>query len=295
MTFEHRLSSPAEPARVVVLGSSGFVGSALVRDLEADGVSILPLGSADLDLTAPDAASALAALLRADDAVVFLSTLTPDKGRDLATLMRNLRMGEAVANAVQKQAIAHLLLMSSDAVYSYDSGLLSETTPATPTDTYGAMHRTRELMLQQSFRGPLAILRSTLIYGAADPHNSYGPNRFRRMAEKDRKIVLGGKGEETRDHMLVDDAVAMIREVLRHRSHGLLNLATGQSASFDQVARLIAAFYDPPAEVVHTALQSAVTHRHFDSAVRRRAFPDFRFTPLADGLRKVHREAVCDG
>jgi nucleoside-diphosphate-sugar epimerase len=115
------------------------------------------------------------------------------------------------------------------------------------------------------------------------------------MAEKDRKIVLGGKGEETRDHMLVDDAVAMIREVLRHRSHGLMNLASGQSATFDEVARLIAALYDPPAEVVHMAQQSAVTHRHFDPAIRRRAFPNFRFTPLAEGLRKTHRELLPGG
>jgi nucleoside-diphosphate-sugar epimerase len=230
-------------------------------------------------------------MLRPEDSVVFLSTLTPDRGRDLATCMRNLRMGEAVAGALQKQPPAHAIYMSSDAIYPYDTGLLSETTPAAPPDLYGAMHRTRELMLQQYFCGPLATLRSTLIYGARDPHNSYGPNRFRRMAEKDRKIVLGGKGEETRDHMLVDDAVAMIREVLRHRSHGLLNLATGQSASFDQVAQLIAALYDPPAEVVHTAQQSVVTHRHFDPAIRRRAFSDFRFTPLAEGLARVHREA----
>jgi nucleoside-diphosphate-sugar epimerase len=291
VTFEHRLSTPAEPARVVVLGARGFVGSALVHDLERSGVPTLGLGSSDLDLSAADAAAALATMLRPEDSVIFLSTLTPDRGRDLATCMRNLRMGEAVADAVQKQTVAHLILMSSDAVYSYETGLLSEATPAVPMDTYGAMHRTRELMLQQCFRGPLAILRSTLIYGARDPHNSYGPNRFRRMAEKDRKIVLGGKGEETRDHMLVDDAVAMIREVLRHRSHGLLNLATGQSASFDQVAQLIAALYDPPAEVVHTAQQSVVTHRHFDPAIRRRAFSDFRFTPLAEGLARVHREA----
>lgn len=291
MTIEHRINPPADPARVVLLGARGFIGSTLNRHLTSAGIATLPLASGDLDLTAPDAGTKLAALLRPDDALVLLSTLTPDKGRDLATFMRNLRMGEAVAAALQARPVAHALYMSSDAVYPYDTGLISETSPAAPADLYGIMHRTRELMLQQAFRGPLTILRCALVYGAADTHNSYGPNRFRRMAEKERKILLGGQGEETRDHVLIDDVVAMIREVLRHRSHGLLNLATGRSVTFDALARLVAGLFSPAAEVVHTARQSPITHRHFDAAVRRQAFPEFRFTPLAEGLARVHREA----
>lgn len=291
MTMRHHQSPPAEPARVVLLGARGFIGSALARDLTRDGVPILALASADLDLSAPDAAAKLASSLRPEDALLFLSALTPDKGRDLATFMRNLRMGEAVAGALQTRPVAHAVYVSSDAVYPFETGLVSETTPAAPIDLYGTMHRARELMLQQNVKGPLAILRSTLVYGAADTHNSYGANRFRRMAQKDRKITLGGKGEETRDHVIIDDVVAMIRAVLRHRSHGMLNLATGQSVTFDALARLVAGLYEPPAEVIHTDRQSPITHRHFDPAARRRAFPDFRFTPLAEGLARVHREA----
>lgn len=292
MTLEHKQIPAAEPARVVVLGSRGFIGAALVHDLAAAAIPTLALSSADLDLAAPDAAAKLTALLKPEDALVFLSALTPDKGRDVATSMRNLRMGEAVTAALQARPVAHLVYLSSDAVYPFDSGLVSETSPAAPVDLYGVMHRARELMLQQTFRGPLAILRSTLVYGAADTHNSYGANRFRRLAGKDRKITLGGQGEETRDHVLIDDVVALIREVLRHRSHGTLNLATGQSVTFDELARLVAALFSPAAEVVHTPRQSPITHRHFDSAARRRAFPDFRFTPLAEGLKRVHDEAA---
>lgn len=290
--MEHRQSPPAEPARTVLLGARGFIGRALLQDLSKAGRPVLALSSTDLDLAAPDAAARLAALLQPQDALVFLSALTPDKGRDVATSMRNLRMGEAVAAALQAQPVAHVIYLSSDAVYSFDSGLVSEASPAAPIDLYGVMHRARELMLQQAFRGPLAILRSTLVYGAADTHNSYGANRFRRLAEKDRKITLGGQGEETRDHVLIDDVVALIREVLRHRSHGTLNLATGQSVTFDELARLVAVLFSPVAEVIHTPRQSPITHRHFDSAARRRAFPEFRFTPLVEGLKRVHDDAA---
>ena len=50
-------------------------------------------------------------------------------------------------------------------------------------------------------RRDLAILRPTLIYGAGDPHNGYGPNRFRRLAATGKPIILFGEGEERRDHV----------------------------------------------------------------------------------------------
>src|SRR3546814_11446336 len=64
------------------------------------------------------------------------------------------------------------------------------------------------------------LLRPTLIYGAEDTHNSYGPNRLRRMARKDARITLFGAGEETRDHISVDDVYRLILLTLRHRSEG---------------------------------------------------------------------------
>src|SRR5258708_20458707 len=71
---------------------------------------------------------------------------------------------------------------------------------------HGIMHLARELMLNATVKAPLAVVRSTLIYGEGDPHNGYGPNRFRRLAAAGQEIVLFGEGEERRDHVLIDDA-----------------------------------------------------------------------------------------
>ena len=85
----------------------------------------------------------------------------------------------------------------------------------------------------------VAILRLTAVYGAGDTHNSYGPNRFLRQALKDGRIALFGKGEETRDHLYVDDAVELVLKVLLHGSTGLLNLARGRSETFRSVAEAV--------------------------------------------------------
>jgi len=292
----HQNSEPAKPTRVVVLGSGGVLGKALLRRLKAEGIAVLGLRSADIDLTSADAAAKLQAVLRGDDAVVFLSALTPDKGRDIATLMKNLRMAEAVAAAMAAVKCRQLVYMSSDAVYPFGNGKTDETTPADPLDLYGVMHKAREVMMMSTVAADaLAILRCTLVCAADDTHNSYGPNRFRRQGAEEGKITLGGEGKETRDHVFADDVAELVRLVLVHRSSGLLNAVSGQSHSFADVARMVAENFEPPVEVSFSGSGGAVTHRHFDATALHQAFPKFHFQPLKAVVAEVHRRALAEG
>jgi len=284
VTLSHLYDAPRKPARLVVLGAGGFLGGRLLKACAAAGIEAAALGSRDVDLADASAPARLAQHLRAKDAVVFLAALTPDKGRDSGTLVRNLVMARAVIEATRSVDIAQLVYASSDAVYSFADALIGEETPAVPLDLYGAMHRARELMLVAEAKAPLAILRLTAVYGAGDTHNSYGPNRFLRQALKDGRIPLFGNGEETRDHLHVDDAVDLVLKVVTHGSTGLLNPATGKSKTFRAVAEMIAAIASRPIEIAPSGRQNPVTHRHFDITNLLRAFPGTRFKPLAEGL-----------
>jgi nucleoside-diphosphate-sugar epimerase len=285
----HNNPDPKSPRRVAVLGPNGFVGRELIAQLSRGGLPVAPIARDKVDLAAADAADRLAAELEPEDTVIVLSALTPDKGRGIAPFFANLRMGAAILSAIERVPIGHLIYVSSDAVYPLRAALVNEVTCAEPTDLYSAMHLSRELMLKQSAKIPLAILRPTLIYGAGDTHNSYGPNRFRRMA-REGKITLFGEGEETRDHIFVEDVAALIVLTALHRSAGMLNLATGRSIAYRDLATRVAALFPSKVEIVGTARQNPVTHRTFDITAIRRAFPKFRFTPLEDGLAAAHRE-----
>lgn len=294
--LKHHNEKPATPGRVTILGASGFLGAALCRRLAERGIGTCAPASKELDLAAENAGERLAGLLRKDDALVMLAALTPDRGRDIATLMKNLRMAEAVCAALAKQAVAHVVYISSDAVYPFRSGLVSEETPAEPADLYAAMHRTRELMFQSACGDmPLAVLRSTLLYGPGDTHNSYGPNRFRRIAAETGKITLGGEGEETRDHMFVDDAAMLVADVIAHRSRGLLNLASGQSETFRAVAGQVAAQFGQAVEVQGSPRGMPVTYRSFDITALLTAFPHFKATTLEAGLATAHQDISGSG
>jgi nucleoside-diphosphate-sugar epimerase len=272
----------------VIIGAGGFVGGAIGDQLAAEKVPMLALTRKELDLLKPEASATLQRLLRADDSVVFVSALAPT--RNNAMLIDNLRMAEAVCAALAAQPVGHLVYVSSDAVYSDDANPVTERSCQQPSSLHGVMHLAREIMLRAALKLPLAILRPTLIYGIKDPHNGYGPNRFRRLAAKGEAITLFGEGEEKRDHVHVDDVSALVSAVLHHRSKGVLNIGTGRSASFRDVAEMVVALSPRPVEIRGTPRQNPITHRHFDITDCLKAFPEFHYVLLRDGLARVAKE-----
>lgn len=288
----HQNAQPQKPTRAVLLGARGFIGTAFRGQVEAHGIPAIALTSAELDLAEATAVDKLAALLKPSDTVVMLAALTPDKGRGIVTLMKNLAMMQNVCAALEKSGCAHFVYFSSDAVYDTAVSRVTDDTPASPQDLYGAMHYTREIMARSLTKVPVLVLRPTLIYGLHDTHNSYGPNRFRRAAQKDGKIKLFGGGEETRDHIHVDDVAALAVRCLLYKSIGTLNIATGISKSFYEIAQCVAKQFGSSIEVITTPRANPITHRHYDVTNLIKAFPNFRFTALEDGIARVHREST---
>jgi nucleoside-diphosphate-sugar epimerase len=290
--IEHTSRETMRLSRVVILGASGVIGRALTPFLVDRGVSVATLESSELDLLDPDAPRRLAGLLRHDDALVVLAGIPPRRGRDLATMVRNIQMAINVCAALSRQPVAHIIYLSSDAVYPRSVEDVSETSPIAPTDSYSAMHLVREDLFRRLVSAPVAVFRSTQICAVHDTHDAYGPSRFLRMAMKEKRIVLFGRGEETRDHIQVEDVAALIHACLMRRSQGVLNVATGRSLSFADVASLVAAQFDPPPEIQYAPRQLPVTHRTFDVSALVRAFPEMSLTPLEAGLARIVRQVA---
>ena len=287
----HTYPTPQLPKRAVVVGAGGLVGSTIVNALTSAGISALGLTRKEVDLLSPTGGEQLHAQLRPDDAVVFVSAIAPAK--NAGQMMANLRMAEAALWAFAALPPAHLLYISSDAVYADDANPVTEQSAVAPSTSHGMMHAARELMFRSEVKAPFAALRPTLIYGARDPHSGYGPNRFRRQAAEGGPITLFGEGEEKRDHVAVEDVARLAVRILQHGSIGSLNAVTGVATSFSDIAHLVAGNFTPKVEVKHltrTVPRPHLLHRFFDITNCYKAFPDFHFEPLADGLARVHRE-----
>ena len=183
-------------AQVVILGASGFIGKALSRALAGDAATkVIEHSSKTLDLTRPEALSALDAVAGPEATLVLASALTPDRGQNLDTLGANLAMATNVARALDRQRFGHVIYIGSDAVYGFDVNPVTETTPVAPAGAYGFGKYAGEKILEivTSPRSiPLLILRVAGVYGPGDPHGSYGPNSFARSMAKDRTLRMFG-------------------------------------------------------------------------------------------------------
>ena len=268
------------------MGAGGFVGGAIVARLQADTVPVLALTRDDVDLLATGADQTLAGVLHGDDILVLVSAVAPCKTAD--ALIDDITMARTVCAALDSAPVEHVVYIGSDAVYAADANPVNERSCCHPLDLHGTMHLARENVLRAALQAPLAVLRPSLLYGAADPHNGYGPNRFRRSAATERKITLFGEGEEQRDHVFIGDAADIVRLCILHRSQGVLNVATGEAASFRHVAELVAGQFAEPVEITGTPRANPITHRHFDITDCLKAFPGFGFVPLAEGIAHVH-------
>ncbi len=289
----HHLNATASaPERVVVMGAAGFIGAALMRRLNTARVPALGLTRAQVDLQSSAAADRLASQLRPTDAFVAVAARAPC--RDIATMVENMAMTKAMIDALARVPVSHVVNISSDAVYADEPVPLTEASPTAPTTMHGAMHLAREIAFLAS-KAPLSILRPSLLYGADDPHNGYGPNRFRRSANAGQDIVLFGDGEERRDHVLIDDAAELIFRVLERRSTGTLNIASGEVHSFREVAERVVALAPRKVALRNSPRNGPMPHngyRPFDIAACRSAFPDFIYRSIDAGLLLAQREMV---
>jgi len=291
LMLRHGHASDLVPERVVVIGAEGFVGAALVAQLAAAKISHLGLGRHEIDLLTTGAAELLAAQLRPGDVVVAAAARAPC--RTMAMFIENMIIVKAIIDALVRVPVSHVINVSSDAVYGDEPAPLTEHAPTAPESLHGAMHLAREIAFRSEIPAPLAIVRPTLIYGASDPHNGYGPNRFRRQAARGEEILLFGEGEERRDHVLVDDVAALILRIALRRSTGTLNIATGETYSFRAIAEMVVAAARKPLAIKGSPRHGPMPHngyRPFDPAASHAAFPNFRYVSLPAGIQRVQTE-----
>jgi len=281
--------------RTVILGANGFVARGLSRQLEAVKHPYRAVGSREVDLTDPAAIPKLRAILGTSDALVICSALTPEKGRDRATFLRNVRMVDHICTVLATTPCAYVVYISSDAVYSGRSEEIDEQTCCETADPYGLAHIVREKMMQSACAAgniPLAILRPGAIYGIEDTHNAYGPNRFFRTARAAGKISLFGEGEEQRDHIYIRDFTRIIQLCIEQRATGVLNAVTGMSPTFREIAAAIRQAVGGNVAIESAPRAVPIVHRRFNPAALRAAFPEFHPTPLEAALREMSANSV---
>jgi nucleoside-diphosphate-sugar epimerase len=252
---------------ILVFGKNGFLGKKFCASLVKQDIQFSAYSSKDINLLDEDSSKALRLIPKNNYQIIFFSALTPDKGKDEITLIKNLSMIKNFFLFFPKENIGHFVYISSDAVYSLEDEIITDKTKPNPQDLYGLMHLTREKIVESNLsKDKCTILRLTGVYGFGDTHNSYGPNRFIKTAIKDKKIEIFGEGKDIRSHVYVDEVVDIFNVILKERILGTYCLGSEISYSFIDIANLIKNYYEKKGlliDIIFIKNNCTITKRFF--------------------------------
>jgi UDP-glucose 4-epimerase len=248
----HALVTPTATGRVVVLGGTGFIGSAVVRQLESEAEVVVvgrydrPPGrgevaralfvSADLS----DAASVDAVLDGADAVVYSVGAMLPAESTasPVTDVTHSLTPLLHVLEHVRRNPTTRLVFLSSGGtVYGNPQTIpVHESHPTRPTSSYGVLKLAAENyihMYADVYGIDARVLRVANAYGPRQPlGRSQGVvGTFIDAVLHDRPLRIFGTGRSVRDYIHVDDIALAVQAALRADGPEVVNVATGVGTS----------------------------------------------------------------
>jgi nucleoside-diphosphate-sugar epimerase len=252
---------------ILIFGKNGFLAKNFCAFLTNKKINFTSYSSNEINLLDEESSKKLNLIKKDNYKIFFFSALTPDKGKDELTLIKNLSMIKNFFQYFQKDNIDHFFYISSDAVYDLNNEVITDKTIPNPQDLYGLMHLTREKIVENNLpKNKITILRLTGVYGLGDTHNSYGPNRFINSARKEKKIYIFGEGKDERSHIYINDVINILFKMLKKNIAGILCVASNKSYKFIYIANLIKDFYKKKnifIDVVTNKNNNKITKRYF--------------------------------
>lgn len=246
--------SSRDVSSVVVTGAAGFLGSAVVAQALAEGMTVhavvrrpAPIPSSPrlhvhaIDLLDNSAAAQLRQIEA--DAYIHLAALLPQVSTDRAgAALASTAMALPVIDAAATCGV-RIVLAGSSSEYGAVSGAASEDMTCRPATAYGAAKlAVTQLALGMGAAGLLdpVVLRPFVIYGPAQPAGMFVPDLLRSCAQGRHFAMTAG--EQRRDFVYVEDAARAFVTAARvsEPAARLINIASGTSTRVIDVAHRVA-------------------------------------------------------
>ena len=276
--------------KIIVIGSSGFIGKAVYNNLLMQNIDCIGLSSKEANLLTEKGSLYLKKYVNKNDKIIFISALAPCINDEM--LKKNLLMMNNFIKAITNIELKNIVYISSDAVYEDSLDLISESNNRLVSNYHGNMHIKREDLITKYCDNNninLTIIRPTLVYGPGDTHNGYGPNRFIRDLNANKMINLFGKGEEKRDHIFIDDVANIITECINNNITGSITLATGRVVSFYEIANITCKYKGLSIDKIKfNKRKGAMPHngyRAFDVNKLKNSIKGIKLTSIEEGIK----------
>lgn len=238
--------------RVLVTGSRGFLGSAVVAELGWRGHSVIPFDLPSRDVRA-DVIPQLSSRGCDFDAVIHL-----------AGVLGTAELFDDVANAIitNMGGTANALKAAREIGASYVGITMPPVFASIYTATkLGAAHLERAY--HHTYGVPVSRVRAFNAYGPGQKHGPGHPQKivptFATEAWAGRPIPIWGDGEQTVDLIHVGELARMLADALDHGDDATFDGGTGQSFTVNQVASWVLDITGSKAGVTHLPMRRGET------------------------------------
>ena len=259
-------------SKILVAGSRGLVGSAIVRNLKSKGYTNIIRGTRDLvDFTNQEETERY--FCSEEPEYVFLAAakvggIMANKTRPAEFIYDNLMIQSNIINTSYNYGVKKLVFLGSSCIYPKHPNIpITEdqlmTGPLEPTNDAYAIAKIAGIKMCQAYRqqyGFNAIsLQPTNLYGVYDnfdPESSHViPGIMRRMHNAkingDSQFVCWGDGSPLREFLYIDDmAEACYICMNEYNDPEIINIGTGSDITIKELTEIIANVIDYRGEII---------------------------------------------
>ncbi|HEX4795083.1 MAG TPA: NAD-dependent epimerase/dehydratase family protein [Humisphaera sp.] len=295
--------------RALVTGGAGFIGSHLCRALVELGTSVIVIdnlrggdrenlsgvGVELMEASILDA-GALARSMAGAQFVFHLAALgsvpaSVERPREFQDVNSNGTLN--VLEAAREAKVARVMFSASSSAYGENPVPWVETMPPLPRSPYAATKLAGEGLLRAysaSYGVDTVSLRYFNIFGPRQNANSaYAAviAAFAKAILSDKKPIIYGDGEQSRDFTYVDNAVHANLLAARHRSRlegEVINVGCGGRVTVNELAKLVASTLGKP-HLTPTHLPERAGDIRHSFADLARAAATLNYCPIVDLTR----------
>jgi len=275
---------------MLLIGGSGFIGTAIKRESERRGWAVESPSSASCDLNSWNSVQGFLDVYCSQCDVLILAA-GPRGGVVQKSEWEHAALAAVNTGLLSRRLAPRMVVyLSSVDVYGRPPSEcpLCEASPVQPDSVYAATKLYAENLLAVTARetgAHLLVFRLPGVFGSEDKSRRIVAALLT-SAAGGTAVRIAGDGAERRDLVWVEDVARIIADaVSRKVEPGLYNLVSGQSLSVREIVDgMLAAGWSPKIEWGDRAL------RGYDLIFRadkiHGCLPDLYFTPIAEALRR---------